>query len=889
LINQADAIRSIPLFSGLTREDLARFVAKLETQSYSPGQVIVKQGAEGDGLYILQSGAAEVVLEDDGARVENLTILGSGECFGEMALFTGGKRTASVIALADSLAWKLTRESWEELVSKHPTIALHFCRVLSKRIADKDNDSSKGHGSYRAALEEFFTTQPPDVQDFLLKSSVLKTLDPVVLQSGLGLSNADDILTKLVASGPLLFSREPPGNAQYPEYLRAFLSAKLDQQIGSDGKARMHHRLADYFASQRDWPLAVHYFLECQSWTAAVQMIEAHLEELAKTQAPAEILGWLTRLPADMTQSNQSLVRLKAETQVRNGDLAAAIDTYQEHLANRYATGDVIETAQYYQKLAELQRKKGESEEALASLRSAVNMLAGGEVDWNAVQAMDSIQELQRKSGSQEAAFQWGTRAVSVARKISLGPNFLKGSRKWLGLLFGLMLGFGIWQLPVPSGLDERGLHLLATLTAGMIFWVFGVFEEYIVALLMLLSWLLLGIASPERALAGFAKSSWFFILGVLGIGAAVTKSGLLYRVALQLLHRIPPNYKIYSLMLNVTGLLATPVLPEVKARIAIMAPISQAISETMGFKPQSNGSAGISLSGYLGFSQMTFVFLTGANTCILGWSLMPESARAQFGFMSWMVAALPAGVFTLMVLFLAVQFMFPLDEGPAISAETVQTQLQILGPLTNAEWWSIAILSATIIGWLSKPLHGIDEAWVALSGFVLFAVTNVLTKRGVKNNIDWGYLLFLGVITSLAGLITHLKLEVWLRGLLRPILLPVSGSPVASLILVALIVYFVRFYFNKNSVVVLLTLSLASWAQEIGIHPGVLLLVMLMAIESWFLPHQSPSYQIAYYSTDEKAFSHAQARKLMIAKFFTSLIAIALSVPYWRMLGFIR
>ena len=37
------------------------------------------------------------------------------------------------------------------------------------------------------------------------------------------------------------------------------------------------------------------------------------------------------------------------------------------------------------------------------------------------------------------------------------------------------------------------------------------------------------------------------------------------------------------------------------------------------------------------------------------------------------------------------------------------------------------------------------------------------------------------------------------------------------------------------------------------------------------------------------KAFSHAQARKLMIAKFFVSLLAIALSIPYWRMLGLIR
>ena len=83
--------------------------------------------------------------------------------------------------------------------------------------------------------------------------------------------------------------------------------------------------------------------------------------------------------------------------------------------------------------------------------------------------------------------------------------------------------------------------------------------------------------------------------------------------------------------------------------------------------------------------------------------------------------------------------------------------------------------------------------------------------------------------------------------------------------------------------------LVLGPWAPTVGIHPGVLLLTVLMSLEAWFLPYQNSSYQITYYSTDEKAFSHAQARKLMIVKFITSLLAIAISVPYWRVLGFIR
>ena len=52
----------------------------------------------------------------------------------------------------------------------------------------------------------------------------------------------------------------------------------------------------------------------------------------------------------------------------------------------------------------------------------------------------------------------------------------------------------------------------------------------------------------------------------------------------------------------------------------------------------------------------------------------------------------------------------------------------------------------------------------------------------------------------------------------------------------VTLLTYIMRFFLSKGTTVILLTLGLTSWAQDMGIHPGVLLLTILMAIECWFL-----------------------------------------------------
>jgi hypothetical protein len=119
--------------------------------------------------------------------------------------------------------------------------------------------------------------------------------------------------------------------------------------------------------------------------------------------------------------------------------------------------------------------------------------------------------------------------------------------------------------------------------------------------------------------------------------------------------------------------------------------------------------------------------------------------------------------------------------------------------------------------------------------------------------------------------------------------------------------------------------------ADHIGIHPGVLLLTILMGAETWLLPHQYVAYLLAYKLTEGNAFSHAQGRKLIVAKFIASFIAVLVfrtrqteqhlkslrkirfmhhvfsssacyrpkmldtvmavagSVPYWRRLGHIR
>jgi len=480
-----------------------------------------------------------------------------------------------------------------------------------------------------------------------------------------------------------------------------------------------------------------------------------------------------------------------------------------------------------------------------------------------------------------------------IANRV-LGILASQGDQKWhtIGLLLAVCFGFVIWNVPVAAPLDQNGMHFLAVLTVAVVLWVFEVFDEVVVALLLLLSWLVLAIVPPPVALGGFGKNSWIFIVGALGIGAAVNKSGLLYRLGIALLRKFPPQrYKTLTFVLLGSGLITTPFLPGlVRARATLMATLSNAISKTIDLEPRSNGSAGLGLAAYMACGQLSFVFLTGAGYSLVCWNLLPEDAQASFGWFRWTVAALPAGITTFLLLYAGIVFLFPLrqEDLTAIATKSTELQAEQLEPLTRSESLTLSVLLMAIAGWLTKPWHHIDESWIALAALVVFMVSGVLDKKTFRSGIDWGLILFFGIVNSLAAVAMHLGIDRWLVQQMTPVLSYFSFHPMGFLLVIVAIVYLTRVFLRKMPAAIVLTVVLIPWAPRIGLHPGILLITILIALEFLVLPYQDGPYQIFYSSSEGKSFSHGQTRKLMVAKFVASFVAVAISVPYWTWLGLI-
>lgn len=131
------ALYQIHPFDALDADTIRDLESELEMFTLYGGEVLFRQGDEGDSLYILIRGRVRVHVRDSNGQEVTVAELGAGELVGEMAVVTGESRSATVEAVRDTQVAKLTRAGFENFMLKHPRSAVEtISRKLAQRLKD---------------------------------------------------------------------------------------------------------------------------------------------------------------------------------------------------------------------------------------------------------------------------------------------------------------------------------------------------------------------------------------------------------------------------------------------------------------------------------------------------------------------------------------------------------------------------------------------------------------------------------------------------------------------------------------------------------------------------------------------------------------------------------
>jgi CRP/FNR family transcriptional regulator, cyclic AMP receptor protein len=129
----AELLERTPMFAGLSQAELDELAKVAVPRSYDPGQVIFREGDDGDTCFVIRSGAVKITREH-GGRTIALAELRAGDTFGELSMFGGEVRSATAQALEPTSAVALLAGDIRRLLAGNPEIALKMLEAMANRV-----------------------------------------------------------------------------------------------------------------------------------------------------------------------------------------------------------------------------------------------------------------------------------------------------------------------------------------------------------------------------------------------------------------------------------------------------------------------------------------------------------------------------------------------------------------------------------------------------------------------------------------------------------------------------------------------------------------------------------------------------------------------------------
>jgi CRP/FNR family cyclic AMP-dependent transcriptional regulator len=127
-------LRNIPIFANLDDEAISQLAAVGVIRSYPKNTVIIREGDYSDSIFLINSGKVKVLISNSEGHELILSLLGSGEHFGELSLIDSQPRSATVVSMESVHFTVITKPDFDRCLAKNPSIASLIMAGLVKRM-----------------------------------------------------------------------------------------------------------------------------------------------------------------------------------------------------------------------------------------------------------------------------------------------------------------------------------------------------------------------------------------------------------------------------------------------------------------------------------------------------------------------------------------------------------------------------------------------------------------------------------------------------------------------------------------------------------------------------------------------------------------------------------
>lgn len=463
---------------------------------------------------------------------------------------------------------------------------------------------------------------------------------------------------------------------------------------------------------------------------------------------------------------------------------------------------------------------------------------------------------------------------------------------KVLGVIAFVLVALIVGIVKPFTGLAPQGHFVMATVITALGLWIFrpGGLPFMAGGTVILAGGLIFGLKYDVVA-SGFVSSAVWVLIPALYFGFVLQKTGLGKRIAYLVLKSFQPSWLSMAVSWFIIGIALSALTPSITVRIAIIIPIAISVVEACKLEPRSKGAAFITIIAWAMCLFPGTGWLTGSLTGPIILGFLPAELKPLATFDAWFqILALPWLIITVIFTIL-IYFILKPKEAIGIPRDTFKEQYAALGAISRQEIITAIVLVGSLILFTTERLHHIPTAATALIALFLLIMFKIISVPEISSGVNWDVIMFFGVAIGLSTIFVTAKVSDWIGPILQPSLLSLAGNPLTFLLVATFGVMLIRFVDVPwgFSAIALTSTVLIPIYNQFGIHPLVSSMAYIIGINFFLLGYQQPFVLMAEGIMQGKGWTSNHVTLAGLSYIVAVVIALLVSVPYWRMIGVIR
>lgn len=461
---------------------------------------------------------------------------------------------------------------------------------------------------------------------------------------------------------------------------------------------------------------------------------------------------------------------------------------------------------------------------------------------------------------------------------------------KVLHQLFAILVGIFVANLTPPEGLSHEAMVALGVLSGAIINWILVPIPDYATTMGMCALWAILKVLPFNVVFSPFSSTTFWLILGALGLGVGIAKAGLVHRAAALAFKYFPPTYNGQILALMTTGLVISPTMPSTTAKSAMFGTVVKSMGEMLGLERKSPGMGGLMLAMFMCIGAAGPIYMSASYFSWILLGSIPAEYAQSITWIKWFLTSLPWTICIMIITYLSIVTMYKANCSLS-REEAMEKYSEYYKPLKKNELMTVCILLLCMFFWILERVLDIPSVYPAILGLVAMIALRLITVQDFITKIPWNMVIHIGGIISVASVVGKLGIDKWISSTFAPYVSTVASNTYLFILALCIFVFLCRFIVaSVTASIALFTTILAPFCIAAGVSPFIGGMIVYIMMSVWFLPYQNVQFITAFVASGgEEYVGYRQTLKFNVVYSISSALLMVASVPWWRLLGFIK